>query len=162
MLKMKCSVKWAAIAIATLMTSLNPLAAEATVPSDAAVAVVQITTAKLTGPNPKLMARADRSSKRKTKKSKSRRTRLQSKKPANNVSPAEFEKIENAYGAGSRSVSGCISDGRANDCDRLSNSKSALINWCGQGKTQACNRYDLLSSEERYQVTSDAIRRSIQ
>jgi hypothetical protein len=161
MLNMKSGAKWAAIAIATLMTSFNPLAAEATMPSDAAIAVVQITTAKLTGPNPMLMARAERSPKRKTKKSKFRRSQLQSKKPANNVSPAEFEKIENVYGAGSRSVSGCISDGRADDCDRLSNSKSVLINWCGQGKKQACSRYDLLSSEERYQVTSDAIRRSI-
>jgi hypothetical protein len=113
MLKMKSSAKWAAIAIATLMTSLNPLAAEATMPSDAAIAVVQITTAKLTGPNPTLIARADRPTKRKTKKTKSRRTRLQSKKPASTASSAEVEKFWNVYQAGSRSVPGCITDGMA-------------------------------------------------
>lgn len=161
MLKIKSSAKWAAIAIVTLMTSLDPLAARATVQSDSVTTGVQMTTTQLTGTNPTLIARADRPTDRRTKKSKSRRTRLQSKKSASNVSPAEFEKIENAYSVGSRSVSGCISEGKAIDCDRLSNSKSALSDWCGQGKTQACNRYDLLSSEERYQVTSDGIRNSL-
>jgi hypothetical protein len=131
-------------------------------PSDAAIAVVQITTAKLTGPNPMLMARADRPTKRKIKKSKSRRTRLQSRKPASTASNAEIEKFWNVYQAGSLSVPGCITDGNGAACDRLLNSKSALTNWCLQGETEACGWLKTLSGEEGAQSFSDALQRSIQ
>jgi Flp pilus assembly protein CpaB len=160
MLKLKFGAKWTAITIVTLMMGLEPLAAGAVMQSEAGVAISQATVAELTSPNPILMARADRPAKKKIKTSKSRKPRLKSKS-VSTASPAEVEKIENVYGAGSRSVSGCISEGKAIDCERLSNSKSALSNWCGQGKKQACSRYDLLSSEERYQVTSDALRKAV-
>jgi hypothetical protein len=161
MLKIKLSAKWAAIAIATLMTSLDPLAAGATVQSDPVITAVQMTTAKLTGTNPTLMARATRSAKKKIKKSKSRRPQIQSQ-PVSTASNAEVEKFWNVYQAGSRSVPGCITDGNGGACDRLSNSKSALTNWCLQGKTEACDLFSTLSSQEGYQSFSDALQRSVQ
>jgi hypothetical protein len=162
MLNLKTVAQWTVLAVATLSMGLEPLAAGAATQSTAVMPIAQTTNlAELTGQNSMVIARADRPTKKKIKKSELRKSSLKSKTSASNVSPAEFEKIENVYGAGSRSVSGCISEGKAIDCERLSNSKSALSNWCGQGKKQACSRYDLLSSEERYQVTSDGIRRSI-
>jgi hypothetical protein len=160
MFKMKFSAKWTAIAIATLIIGLDPLAAGAAMQSEAGI-VPQIKISELAGRDSVLIARADRPSKKKIKKSKSRKTRLKSKSAASRASPAEVEKFGNVYQAGSRSVPGCISNGSAGDCDRLSSSKSALNDWCGQGKTEACNMYELLSSEERYQVTSDALRKAV-
>ncbi len=77
MLKMKFSAKWTAIAIATLMIGLDPLAAGATMKGEAAVTIAQVTSlAERSGQNPVVIARADRSDAKDRKKVKARKARL--------------------------------------------------------------------------------------
>jgi hypothetical protein len=147
MLNMNLRTKWGVIAIATLMIGLEPLAAGAAPPG---------TLAELTGPQPLLMARADRPTPKKLKKSKSQKS-----KSASTASAAEVEQFLNVHRAGMGAVRGCVSSRLPRACQQLVSSKTSLEMGCLQGKTEACSLLQTLSSQEAYQRMSDALAESV-
>jgi hypothetical protein len=174
MMKIKFSAKWTAIAITTLIMGFEPLAAGAVIQSEAAITVPAIANVELADSNPTLIARADRPTRkrnrRKVRKSRSRKPRIQSTSRRPRIRPtsgspestAEVERFQNVYQAGFNSVRECITNGDAAACNRLSNSKSALNSSCLQGKRSACTLFEMLSSQEAYQLGSDALLQSVQ
>lgn len=154
---MRTPMNWTAMAIVTLMMGLEPLVVGATVTREPVVAGPQVT---LTDSNPMLIAKHDRPTKKKVKKSKLQKPRLktQSGRPA---SAAEVETFLNVHRVGMGAVRGCVTNGFVRDCERLVSSKSSLENWCLQGKTEACSLFQTLSSQEAYQLTSDALLDSV-
>jgi hypothetical protein len=166
MLNLKTGAQWAVLAITTLSMGLEPLAAGATLLPSAS--------AKVTG-SPMLMARSAerrwsltglRPSGTTQRPSKSKKQqRVLSNKPSRSgvsASAAEVEKFQSVYQAGMNVVPGCITRHNSRACSQLVESKSALTNWCLQGKTEACMLLKTLSSQEAYETMSDALQQSVQ
>jgi hypothetical protein len=158
MLNLKTFAQWAVLTIATLSMGLEPLAAGATsLPS---------ASAKVTGSTMLIARSAERRSGTTHRPSKPKKQqRVLSNKPSRSgvsASAAEVEKFQSVYLAGMNVIPGCITRHNSRACSQLVESKSALTNWCLQGKTEACMMLKTLSSQEAYETMSDALQQSVQ
>jgi hypothetical protein len=147
MLKMKFSAKWTVIAITTLMIGLDPLAAGATIKSEAAIAQV-MPLAELSGQNLVVIARADRSDMKNRKKVKARKARLKPSTRKRRASSEATGTFHSTYTTGFGAIFGCVRQANTSDCEQLERSKAALNNWCTQGKSGACSYGSLLTTQE--------------
>lgn len=154
--------QWTAATIAALMLGLEPLTLGTgtanAASSHRSAPNLQVPATSVVGQEqPVLLARTE---KQKIKKAKVRKPRTNSE-PGRPASIVEVEQFLNVHRAGMNAVRGCVTNDYAPDCEQLVSSKSLLQNWCLQGKVEACYLFQTLSSQEAYQLTSDALLRSV-